>query len=62
MDDYTEEDWNELRGVYLGMCHKIDEQFGQLIQALKQAGIYDNTLILFMSVLGDYSCDFDLVV
>lgn len=61
MNDYTEEDWNQLRGVYLGMCQKIDAQFGKIMQALKDAGIYDNTLVLFMSDHGDYAGDFDLV-
>lgn len=61
MENYTEQEWNQLRGVYLGMCQKVDMQFGRVIQALQDAGIYDNTLVLFMSDHGDYAGDFDLV-
>src|SRR5699024_5728423 len=61
MDQYTEADWNELRGSYLGMCRKVDEQVGRLLKALHDSGTYDNTLILFMSDHGDYTGDYDLV-
>ena len=55
MNDYTEVDWDELRGVYLGMCQKMDVQFGRLMQALKDVGIYDNTLVVSISDHGDYA-------
>lgn len=61
MDQYTEADWNELRGSYLGMCRKVDEQVGRLLKALHDSGTYDNTLILFMSDHGDYTGDYGLV-
>ena len=61
MDGYTEADWAELRAAYLGMCKKIDDQFARILQALKQAGIYQDTLIVFMSDHGDYTGDYDLV-
>lgn len=60
MDAYTEEDWDELRACYLGMCRKIDDQFARLCQALKDAGQYDNTAIFFFSDHGDYTGDYDL--
>ena len=28
MHNWTEERWNELRAVYLGMCARVDYQFG----------------------------------
>lgn len=61
MDQFTEADWNELRAVYLAMCMKIDAQFGRLIQALKNAGIYDDCAIFFLSDHGDFTGDYDLV-
>ncbi len=61
MKDYTEEDWDELRAVYLGMCMKIDEQFGRLTEALKEAGIYDDCAIFVLSDHGDYTGDYGLV-
>lgn len=60
MDAYTEEDWDELRAVYLGMCMKVDHQFQRLCDALKQAGIYDNTAIFFFSDHGDYAGDYSI--
>ena len=60
MDSYTEEDWNELRGVYHGMCLKLDGQFCRLVQALKDADIYDDTLIVILSDHGDFAGDYDL--
>lgn len=61
MEEYTEDDWNELRAVYLAMCMKVDEQFGRLIQALKEEGIYDDCAIFFLSDHGDFAGDYDLV-
>lgn len=60
MEEYTEQDWDELRACYLAMCMKVDEQFRRLCQALKDAGIYDDTAIFFFSDHGDYTGDYDL--
>ena len=60
MDEYTEADWDELRSVYLGMCSKVDDQFARLCQALKDAGMYDNTAIFFFSDHGDYAGDYGI--
>ena len=60
MDDYTDADWDELRAVYQGMCMKIDAQFGRLMAALKEAGIYDDCAIFFFSDHGDFAGDYDL--
>lgn len=61
MDAYTEEDWDELRAIYLAMCTKVDWQFGKLIQALKEEGIYDDCAIFFLSDHGDFAGDYGLV-
>lgn len=61
MADYTEAEWQELRAVYLAMCMKVDAQFGRLCDALRQAGIYDDSAIFFFSDHGDYAGDYDLV-
>ena len=60
MDGYTEEDWQELRACYLGMCRKVDDQFARVCEALREAGIYDDTAIFFFSDHGDYTGDYDL--
>lgn len=59
--DYSESDWDELRACYLGMCMKVDEQFGQVCQALKEAGLYDDTDIYFFSDHGDFTGDYGIV-
>lgn len=57
LDGLTEADWRELRGTYLGMCRKVDTLFARLVQALKDAGEYDNSAIFFFSDHGDYTGD-----
>ncbi|WP_276483649.1 arylsulfatase [Paraflavitalea pollutisoli] len=37
------------RATYAAMIATLDEQVGQLIAALKAAGVYDNTIIMFCS-------------
>ena len=60
LDAYSEADWDELRACYLGMCMKVDDQFRRLCDALKQAGIYDDCAIFFLSDHGDYAGDYGL--
>lgn len=57
----TETQWDELRAVYLAMCSKVDEQFRRLCDALKQAGIYEEAAIFFLSDHGDYAGDYGVV-
>lgn len=58
---WSEERLNEIRTVYLAMCAKIDDQLGRLINALKEEGIYDDTVILVFSDHGDYTTDYGIV-
>ena len=60
MDAYTEEQWTELRAVYLAQCMKIDTMFKMVCDALKQAGIYDDSAIFFLSDHGDFCGDYGL--
>ncbi len=60
MQEYTEEDWNELRAVYQAMCMKVDEQFGRMCDALREAGIYDDCAIFVLSDHGDYTGDYGI--
>ncbi len=52
--------WVEVKRVYYGMCAKIDHLFGLVVEALKQAGLYDDTLIVFLSDHGDFAGDYEL--
>lgn len=61
MSEYSEEEWDELRATYLGMVSKVDHQFKKLCDALKKAGIYDDTAIFFFSDHGDYAGDYSNV-
>jgi arylsulfatase A-like enzyme len=43
------------------MCARVDHQFGLLLQALRDAGIYDDTALFFFSDHGDFTGDYGLV-
>lgn len=58
---WTEARWNELRTTYYGMCARVDYQFGLLLDALREAGLYEDTAIFFFSDHGDFTGDYGLV-
>ena len=58
---WPEERWTELRAIYYGMCARVDHQFGLVVDALKEAGMYDDAAIFFFSDHGDYTGDYGLV-
>lgn len=60
MDDYTEEQWAEMRTLYLAQCAMIDDLFGQVCEALKRSGEYDNSAIFVLSDHGDFAGDYNL--
>ncbi len=61
MAGWTEERWTELRATYYGMCARVDHQFGVVVDALRDAGIYDDTAVFFFSDHGDFTGDYGLV-
>ena len=61
LQGWGEERWRELRATYYGMCARIDHQFGMVVAALREAGIYDDTAIFFFSDHGDFTGDYGLV-
>ncbi len=58
--DVSEDDWLELKRVYYGMCARVDAMLGQVVDALIHNGLYDNTLIIFLSDHGDFTGDYAL--
>ena len=58
---WDEERWRELRGVYYGMCSRLDHQFGLLLEALKAKAIYDDTAVFLFADHGDFTGDYGLV-
>ncbi|MBN1979407.1 MAG: sulfatase-like hydrolase/transferase [Anaerolineae bacterium] len=61
LQDWTEERWTELRATYYGMCARVDHQFGLLMEALREAGLYDDTAVFFFADHGDFTGDYGLV-
>jgi len=61
LQTWTEDRWTELRATYYGMCARLDDQFRLLMEALKQAGIYDDTAVFLFSDHGDFTGDYGLV-
>ncbi len=57
----SEEFWTDLRATYYGMCARTDHQFGLVVEALKDAGIYDDTAIFAFADHGDFTGDYGLV-
>jgi len=59
LSGWSEERWDELRATYYGMCARQDHLFGQLVEALVEEGIYDETAIFMLSdhgwFVGDYN-------
>ncbi|KKL28721.1 hypothetical protein LCGC14_2372320, partial [marine sediment metagenome] len=57
----SERELRELRLSYYANVTLIDEQIGRVVAALKAAGQYDDTLIIFTSDHGDFMGDYGLV-
>lgn len=49
----SREDWREVWRVYQGFVSMLDDCVGQVVQALKTEGIYDQSLIIFTSDHGE---------
>ena len=52
----------EAMALTAGMITMIDDHIGRVVQALKDSGQYDNTVIVFTSDHGDYLGDFNLML
>jgi arylsulfatase A-like enzyme len=61
MHGWSEERWTELRATYYGMCMRVDDQWRILLDALRDAGIYDETAAFFFADHGDFTGDYSLV-
>ena len=58
---WSEARWRELRATYYGMCSRVDHQFGLLLAALRQTGLYDDAAVFLFSDHGDFTGDYGLV-
>lgn len=50
-----------LRSNYHGMLRLIDDQLARLVKELKNKGIYENTIIIFVADHGDYVGEYGLM-
>ncbi|MBI3503529.1 MAG: alkaline phosphatase family protein [Proteobacteria bacterium] len=57
MSDESEISRRQLRATYFGMMTEVDDAIGRMIAAMKKAGCYDNTLIVFTSDHGEMLWD-----
>lgn len=60
LTSWTEDQYNELRAVYLGMVERFDHQFGLIKNRLKELDMYDDTSIFVFSDHGDYTGDYGI--
>lgn len=56
-----DEDLPRLRSIYYGTMRMIDDQVKRLAAFLKEKGIYENTLLVFIADHGDYGGEYGLM-
>lgn len=55
-----DEDWRRYRAVYAGMIRMLDDQIARFTDHLKDKGLYDDTILIFVADHGDYAGDHGL--
>ena len=60
LNKLNENDLREILATYYGMVSRVDDQFGQILNKLKETGIYDNSAIFFLADHGDYAGNYGL--
>lgn len=58
---WHQERWTEVRAAYYGMCSRVDHQFGLVVKALKNTGLFDDAAVFFLADHGDFTGDYGLV-
>jgi arylsulfatase A-like enzyme len=51
--DWTPDKWRQYRWAYYRLIEKVDAQIGEVLEALRNAGVEDNTLVVFTADHGD---------
>lgn len=57
---WSDEELLAFKRTYLAMVHHVDENFGKLINVLKQQQVYENTAIFMFSDHGDYAGEYEI--
>ncbi len=55
--DWDDDARRQIRATYYGLISEVDVQIGRIVQYLKDAGIYDNTIIVLTSDHGEMAGD-----
>jgi choline-sulfatase len=50
---YSREEWQNIWAKYLGLVKLLDDEIGRIIAALKEEGLYDQSLIIFTADHGE---------
>lgn len=61
LDSLPEAEFRRIAAVYLGQCSYIDYLLGEVLAALDQTGLAEDTCVIFTSDHGDWAGDFGLV-
>ena len=56
----SDDEWKEIKAVYLAQCAKVDDWFNMVCESLKKKGIYDDCAIFVLSDHGDFCGDYGL--
>jgi len=59
--NYSDDQWRRYRWAYFRLVEKVDAQIGQILDALRDTGLADNTLVIFSSDHGDGNSSHHLV-
>lgn len=59
--NHSEEVFKKTKRSYYANVSLIDQKVGEIIETLKEDGLYDNTLIIYTSDHGDFMGDFGIV-
>ncbi|MCZ6632072.1 MAG: sulfatase-like hydrolase/transferase [bacterium] len=51
--EYNDEDWRHLRQLYYRLCEKVDSEIGVLLDGLRELGLEEDTVVIFVSDHGD---------
>ncbi|WP_394154220.1 sulfatase-like hydrolase/transferase [Vibrio maritimus] len=54
LEPFVDGDWREEYPDYLGCCNNLDENVGKIRQAIKDKGIEDDTIIIYLSDHGSH--------
>ncbi len=52
--DYSDEQWRRYRWAYNRLVEKVDRGIGQMLDALRESGLQETTLVIFSSDHGDH--------